>query len=573
MTPNEFYQVVSGAPKTRRKSKMKENSHPERRVVSRRPARLETGQNKSTRSKIDCTNKRTPHKQQQQQQRQRPKPQPQGAFFYRCSSTRFLLMLSLFVSSVALFMLVAVVDAGSSKVAPQTGGHTDRAHSNSLDRLVGDAGDDTLESSIGHHGSDHRFANKFSSTYRHLTSRQKREQQRQQQRRQLQQDHLKYLIAKTSLMPRFIDHKRYEQASRTADEQYQRHIDHMENNIDSAERSHPNSVHRFWSKPSVSPATRYHQQRSRGTSIKNRQPYFDHTHKELERKLGRYSVDDDIESLPDDGGRSESDLIEFDDVEDVADEDDDDDDDDDDDYDEDEGVDEEEEEGPEASKEEVDESIGQEQSAHSDNNIVTDDQDTTPIDSEEASNNNHVESNNLGAKSPHSRSSGWQGNQSHSFNHLNGNSNWGKRNNSWNQSSNPSSNESLKKSYRRRHNEFDSESNEMVTAAIPVRTGGSARQVHPLHKQKSQPPVPYPSPVVVSISDNSFVSASPVSVDTNRVNDVDVVEGPKSSDEAKVHYSHIIAGPKNELPSYGRRYWHDSHMASIQMVQEVSSSG
>lgn len=37
-----------------------------------------------------------------------------------------------------------------------------------------------------------------------------------------------------------------------------------------------------------------------------------------------------------------------------------------------------------------------------------------------------------------------------------------------------------------------------------------------------------------------------------------------------IRYSHIIASPRNELPSYGRKYWHDSHIASIQMVQEVS---
>lgn len=503
-------------PRARKKIKMKQEKLTEPKSIQLIPAHS----NKSTRVMQTTNYVRKP-------------PEPQGAFLNPYTSTRLLLL--------ALCMLVAEAYITSATASFITSDHSNRL----------DTEHRTGSTDLRHR--DHGLANGLSATYRHLADRQQRKHQQK-----LQQDQLRYLIARTSL-PQLIGRRHYGQP--TSQIYKHRHTNHRDNNIIdyNKESSHPNPVQHTSS-----------QQRSRTKERRN--PFFDNIHAGVERDLERFSVgyvdpliDDDVDSLDVELADSEDtdDIVVDDDVRDN-------------DYDQDD--DDEDDDVAEDDEEEADEKMDKMEDenyvplSNGDKASSIDDQNSILMD-EPVLNKDYAKESSL--KRLRLLSKTTKNHQPQFANYYSASKylRTSKEDKHSNQSSNQSFIETLtRRPYkgRQHHNEVGPESHEMVTTSIPVHLDDLSRreQLH-LRTQKSLPSAPYQSPVVVSISDNSFVSASPVNLEFHSVNGVDDVESPaRPEGEATVHYSHIIAGPKNELPSYGRRYWHDSHMASIHMVQE-----
>lgn len=502
----------------------------------------------------------------------RKPPEPQGAFFYHYKSTSLLLFssLSLFVLLLALCILVSNASRTTAPTEASSDLLSNRHHDSN--QIHTDAAEPTI--SIGsrthyHHG----LASRFSSVYRHLTNRKQREHEQQDNK-------LKYLIAKTSSIPQMFVQRHYEQPSQTFKHHHQPRTNHMDNNIVEHNKEsprHPSPVQHTISQPFISSAIIGRQHSRSSTGGDRRNPFLGAIYNELDGHDhdGLMPVNY-VDPLTDAGDSFDADVVDFDVVVDVDDDDgdlkDNNDDDDvgadgvDDDDDEDDEYDAEDNADAEKKAHELE---GGDYATHFDGDSTNynNDQNTFLLD-EPVSNKEY--SKKRGAEAVSQRQA------SRYVNHYPGKySKLREENEHGNQSFIQMFNEPLKRPHwRRNHIEIGSESRVMVTTANPVELQEFPRRRHHSQKQKSQPPAPYQSPVVVSISDNSFVSASPISMGTDSVNDVDDVErSPKRPEGATVHYSHIIAGPKNELlPSNGKSYWHDSHMASIRMVQEVSKS-
>jgi hypothetical protein len=484
-------------------------------------------------------------------------PDSRGAFFNPFKSARLSLAIALALVLASALCLTQAVEAGRTSATPEPASSA----RNELDRFHPTTHSKPASSKQRDRSGP---ASRLSDAPGHLASSRQRQSQRQRQQR-LQRSKLKYLIERTSSMPRLIA-RGFEQPSQLY-KQFRRQSRHLDNEIAADdEQSLPNSV----------PRSRSQQPASVVSS--RRRPTAE------ERRNGIYSAKpvssglrlDELDAHFDMG------LADFDDVEDFSDDlrDDDDGDDDDDDLDADadeaaEDEDEEEEEG------EASEPDDEDYASHFDGDSRQDEPNAIPLDDPRAS-------NKLGAAkwSPFGRSPAATRDRARpsaaTDSHASGEPKLSKYSQLWNESAPSLRSGDFRRHWGRHfgqaHPARPSSHIGMVTSETAVHSGDPAarrqqqRQQHRSRKQEPPPAEPYQSPVVVSISDNSFVSASPISgMETSSVSDADGVESPRRPEAAAVHYSHIIAGPTNEWPSYGRKPWHDSHVASIRMVQEVSA--